>query len=80
MFRTVFPSIFGSSRLYMQQQAFVKHRVPASKQTALSVWQMPVAVCTVLYSDDGRKDLPKHVECRSKINNFGTLVYLVVLL
>ena len=25
-------------------------RVPASKQTAVSVWQMPVAVCTVLNS------------------------------
>ena len=24
MFRTVFPSIIGSSRLYIQQQAFVK--------------------------------------------------------
>jgi len=34
MFRTVSPSIFRSSRLYIQQQAFVK--------------QMPVAVCTVL--------------------------------
>jgi hypothetical protein len=24
--------------------------IPASKQTAVSVWQMPVAVCTVLHS------------------------------
>jgi len=39
----------------------------ASKQTAVSVWQMPVAVCTVLNSDDGRKDRPKLVECHSKI-------------
>jgi len=30
---------------------------------------MPVAVCTVLNSDDGRKDRPKYVECySSKIN------------
>jgi len=36
MFRTVFPSIIRSSKLYIQQQA--------------SVWQMPVAVCTVLNS------------------------------
>jgi len=62
MFRTVFPFIIRSSRLYIQQQAFVKHtvvcllvgtvcqRVAASKRTAVSVWQMPVAVCTVLNS------------------------------
>jgi len=65
MFRTVFPSIIRSSRLYIQQQTFVKqccvlasgykmelqfHLVPASKQTALFVWKMPVAICTVLNS------------------------------
>ena len=47
MFRTVFPSIISSSRLYVQQP----NRsccLLASKQTAGSVWQMPVAVCTVL--------------------------------
>ena len=60
MFRTIFPSIISSSILYIQQQAFVKqllvrgyemefHLVPYSKQTAVSVWQMPLAVCTVLY-------------------------------
>jgi hypothetical protein len=50
MFRSVFPSIIRSSRLYIQQQASVKQillsaywRVPASKQTAVSV-------CTVLNS------------------------------
>ena len=52
MFRTVFPSIIRSSRLYIQQQAYVK-------QILLSVcervwdghfWHMPVAVCTVLNS------------------------------
>ena len=36
MFRTVFPSIIRNSRLYIQQQAYVK--------------QMHVAVCTVLNS------------------------------
>ena len=56
MFRTVFPSIIRSSRLYIEF-----HLVPPSKQTAVSVWQMPVAVCTVLNPDDGRKDRPKHV-------------------
>ena len=49
MFRTVFLSI-TSSRQYIQQQAYVKHLVPASKQTAVSVWHVPVAVCTVLNS------------------------------
>ena len=42
MFRTVFPSIIRSSRLYIQQQAYVKQillasgDVPASKQSAVS--------------------------------------------
>ena len=44
MFRTVFPFIIRSSRLYIQQQAYVK------QQTAVSVWHMPVAVCTILNS------------------------------
>ena len=39
--------------------------------------QMPIAACTVLYSDDERKDRPKHVECLYKINKFDTLVHLV---
>ena len=52
MFRTVFPSIIRSSRLYIQQQAYVKQilRVPASKQSAVSAWRMLVTVCTVLNS------------------------------
>ena len=65
-----------SSRLYIQQQAFVKQilRVLTSKQTAVSVWLLYVQSCT---PDDGRKDRPKHVECYSKINKFDTLVHLV---
>ena len=76
MFRTIFPSIIMSSRLYIQQQAFVKQilRVLTSKQTAVSVWLLYVQSCT---PDDGRKDRPKHVECYSKINKFDTLVHLV---
>jgi len=52
MFRTVFPSIIRSSRLCIQQQAYVNQILPllAINQTAVSVWQMPVAVCTVLNS------------------------------
>ena len=43
MFRTVSPSIIRSSRLYIQQHAYVKlillllASVPASKQSAVSV-------------------------------------------
>ena len=36
----------------------------ASKQTAVSVWQLYVQSRT---ADDGRKDRPKHIECHSKI-------------
>ena len=47
MFRTVFPSIIRSLRLYIQHQF---HLVPASKQSAESVWHTPDAVCIVLDS------------------------------
>jgi len=40
-----------------------QHLVPASKQTAVSVWLLYVQSWT---ADDGRKDRPKHVECYSK--------------
>jgi len=66
MFRTVFPSIIRSSRLYVQQQAYVKqillllangnemelqfHLVPLYQAVAVSVWHTPVAVRTVLNS------------------------------
>ena len=50
MFQTVFPSIIRSSRLYIQQQVYVRQillSACASKQTTLAVWHIPVAVCTV---------------------------------
>jgi hypothetical protein len=64
MFRTVFPSIIRSLRLYIQHQVCViqilwllasrngmeLHLVPAGKQSAKSVWHIPGAVCTVLDS------------------------------
>jgi len=66
MFRTVFPSIIRSLRLYIQHQVYVIqvlwllasgnemepqfHIVPARKQSAESVWHIPDAVCTVLDS------------------------------
>ena len=67
MFRTVFPSIIRSSRLYIQQQSHVK-------QTAVPVWLLYVHSRT---PDDGRKDRPKHVEYHSKIKYLDTLVHLV---
>jgi len=44
MFRTVFPSIIRSSRLYTQQQAYVK-------MVVLSAWQREVAAsyCWIQY-------------------------------
>jgi len=51
MFRTVFPSIISSSRLYIQQQTFVKD---------ILLWQSWTA-------DDRRKDRPKHEKCHSKM-------------
>ena len=62
IFRTVFLSIIRNLRLYIQHQLYVKqvswllasgnefHTVPASKQSAESLWHIPDAVCTVLDS------------------------------
>jgi len=62
MFRTVFPSIIRSARLYIQQYLF-------DKCLLLYVYSRT--------PDDGRKGRPKHVECHSKINEFDTLAHLV---
>ena len=54
-----------------------------SKQTAVSVWHMSFALCTVQSwtPDDGRKDRPKYVECHSKnkINLIHRCIWLVLL-
>ena len=49
---------------------------PASKQSALPVWPIPIAVCTVLDSWLWTRYCPKHVESYSK-NKFEKLVLLV---
>ena len=52
MFRTVFPSIIRSSRLYYSNR-YMSNRyccLLASKQATVSVWHIPAAVCTVLNS------------------------------
>ena len=74
MFLTVFPSIIRNSRLYRQQQAYVK-------QTASSQ-QYLFNKCLLLYLQswipfDGRQDRQKHVQCHFKINKFDTSVHLV---
>ena len=66
MFRTVFPSIIMSSRLYVQQQTDTGVCLLANRQQYL------FDKCLLLYvqswkPDDGWKDRPKRVECRSKI-------------
>jgi len=69
MFRTVFPSIIRSSRLYIQQQAFVK-------QILLSA----CADSSICLFDDGWKDHQKHVECHSKIKYIWYKLHLLLLL
>ena len=70
MFRTVFPSIIRSPRLYIQQQAFVKQIL----LLLASGYPLVFDVCLLLYvqswtPDDGRKDRPKHIELfQNKIN------------
>jgi len=71
MFRTVFPSIIKSSRLYIQQQAFVR-------QTAVFVWQMPVAICTVLYSWCWTENQSE--TCRTSFQNKINLINLCIVL
>jgi len=77
MFRTVFPSIIRSSKLYIQQQAYVKqillllasrNEIPTASSSSICL------TCLLLYvqfltPDDGRKDRPKHVQFfQNKIN------------
>ena len=54
MFRTCFMSIIRSLLLYKQQEVYViedgLHSDPASKQSAKSLWHIPLAVYTVLDS------------------------------
>jgi len=84
MFRTVFPSIIRNTRLYIQQQAFVKQILlsAASGYPLASRQQYLFDKCLLLYvqsctPDDGRKNSPKHIECHSKINKFDTPVHVV---
>ena len=72
MFRTVFPSTIRSSRHCCRL---------ASKQTAVSVWQMPVAVRTVLNSWwwTERPSETCRVSFQNKINLIHWCIWLVLL-
>ena len=77
MFRTVFPSIIRSSRLYTQHQVYVIqvswllasghemeqfHLVLTSKQST-NIYDIYLTLYVQSWTpDDGRKDRPKHVE------------------
>jgi len=80
MFRTVFPSIISSSRLYIQQP-YRYCCLLASKQTAVSVWHVPVAVCTVLncWWWTERPSETCTVSFQNKINLIHWCIWLVLL-
>jgi len=85
VFRTVFPSIIRSSRLYIRgtatricQTDTAVLQVPASKQTAVSAWQMPVTVCTVLNSWWWTRR-PSET-CRMSFKNKQKLIHWCILL
>ena len=76
MFRTVFPFIISSSRLYIQLSDRYCCLLLASRQQYL------FDICLLLYvqssTPDGRqKDHPKHVVSFQNKNKFDTLVHLV---
>ena len=88
MFWTVFPSIVRSSRLYMYSNRHLSNRyccllasIPTSKQTAVSVWHMPLAVCTVLNSRWWTERPPKtcRVSYQNKINLIQWCIWLILL-
>ena len=75
MFRTVFPSIIRSSRLYIQQQAFVKEILLSAcfMYNIKNKNNMPVAVCTILKSW-WRTERPSET-CRGPFQNKITLIH-----
>ena len=74
MFRTIFPSIIRSSRLYIQLSnryccLLLRKQTAISNQADSSIC-LANACCSYVQSctpDDGRKGRPKHVLCHSKI-------------
>ena len=76
MFRTVFPPIIRSSRLYIQQPNRYWCLL-ASNQTAVSVWHTLVAVCTVLNCWWWAERPSETCRVLLQKNKFETLVHLV---
>ena len=73
MFRTIFPSIIRSLRLYIQHQVYLVRQTGPAVCLLASRLQDLFDVHLMLYVqsstvDDGRKDGPKHVERYSKIS------------
>jgi len=63
MFRTVFPFIIRSIRLYIQHHTIQVLWLLASKQPQ-NLYDIYLMLYVESYTpDDGRKDRPKHVEC-----------------
>ena len=63
MFRTVFPSIIRTLRLYIQHHTIQVLWLLASKQPQ-NLYDIYLMLYVESYTpDDGRKDRPKHVEC-----------------
>jgi hypothetical protein len=77
MFRTVFPSIVRSPRLYIQRQAYVIQVswLLASGQST-NLYDIHLMLCVQSWTpDDERKDRPKHVVWYS-INSKKKIVHL----
>ena len=76
MFQTLFPSTIRGTKLYIQRQAFVRPLLlpAAGRDKCLTLC---VQFCA---TDDGRKNLLKHLERLTEINKLGKrCIFLVVL-
>jgi len=64
MFRTVFPSVIRSSRLYIQHQVYViQVRWLQATMQSTNLYDVYLMLYVQSWTpDDGRKDRPKHVE------------------
>jgi len=81
MFRTVFPNIIRSPRLYTQRQVYVIQvswllaSAPVIKQST-NMYDIHLTLCVQSWTpDDGRKDRPKHVEW-FLISKFRRVLYV----
>ena len=77
MFRTVFPSIIRSTKVYIQQQAYVKQLLSGNEMELQFrlVWHMPVAVYT-LFNSWWWTERPSET-CRLSSQNKINLIHLI---